>query len=285
MPEYTIPTSSTPTPDSPEYIQSMIDKGEGKPSVTPENLLAGKYKTEADLEKGILELARKSGNLEEFYKNLEKSSLGKTATPTTPPTESPASPTETQTTPTEEKTPTNDDVSNLLVAKGLDPTEFVEEINANGQLSEESYAKLQSAGFPKALVEEFIAGKQAMAERALKSVYDSAGGETQLKQMLTWAATGLSESEIDAFNSVMKSGNMAQVGLAVAGLKAKFESVVGKRVSTTPDLVTGVPSGGSQVAGYSSTAEMVSDMKDPRYKKDPAFRAMVEQKIRWSKAI
>ena len=58
MPEYTIPV--TPTTEDPNYIAEMVSKADGGPKPDEGSLLAGKYKSEAELEKGILELDRKS---------------------------------------------------------------------------------------------------------------------------------------------------------------------------------------------------------------------------------
>jgi hypothetical protein len=38
-------------------------------------------------------------------------------------------------------------------------------------------------------------------------------------------------------------------------------------------------SAGAANVGYASQAEMVRDMRDPKYNTDPAFRAKVEQKL------
>ena len=74
--------------ESQEHIDEMVAKAEGKePKQEVQNsaeggkeeqLLAGKYKTEEDLQKGILELLKKDQgeDLESLYKNLE-SQMGK----------------------------------------------------------------------------------------------------------------------------------------------------------------------------------------------------------------
>jgi hypothetical protein len=49
-----------------------------------------------------------------------------------------------------------------------------------------------------------------------------------------------------------------------------------------PKLLLGNGGGQSAVVGYRSQAEMQRDMRDPRYKTDPAFRADVGQKLKYA---
>ena len=52
-----------------------------------------------------------------------------------------------------------DDAEKTLSDKGLDISEFEQEFDATGGLSEESYAKLEQAGLGKAVVDSYIAGR------------------------------------------------------------------------------------------------------------------------------
>ena len=98
--------------------------------------------------------------------------------------------------------------------------------------------------------------------------------------MLGWASDNLEDGEIDAFNAAVNSGDMNQTMMAVQGLQARYSADATVEPSRT---VEGQPvtSGSS----YRSVAEMMQDMNDPRYQKDPAFRADVEQKLSRSNII
>jgi hypothetical protein len=84
----------------------------------------------------------------------------------------------------------------------------------------------------------------------------------------------LTPDEVKAFNAAV-IGTPAAQSLAISGLKARFEAAVG----SDPSLVRGSAAAGGAGAGYQSRAEVTADMKDPRYKKDPAYRAAVQAKL------
>ena len=70
------------------------------------------------------------------------------------------------------------------------------------------------------------------------------------------------------------NGDLETVKLTVAGLHARYANAVGNE----PNLISG------KAASYSSdkfesTAQLEEAMNDPRYKKDPAFRAKVEDRL------
>ena len=45
---------------------------------------------------------------------------------------------------------------NVLEAAGLNLDEFTQEFTDNGNLSEDSFSKLENAGFPRAMVDQYI---------------------------------------------------------------------------------------------------------------------------------
>jgi hypothetical protein len=98
--------------------------------------------------------------------------------------------------------------------------------------------------------------------------------------MTAWAAENLPEGEIDAFNTVMDSGNLNTIRLAVQGLRARYEQSNGRQ----GQLIQGETSGTGGSA-FRSVAEIVNAMKDPRYAKDPAYRKDVEQRVALSNAL
>ena len=148
---------------------------------------------------------------------------------------------------------------------------FSQEFFTTGKLSDESYKNLEGMGYPKAIVDQFIAGQQAVMAREEQAVYDSVGGKETYANMTKWASQNLGKDEIEAYNAAISSGNPAQVKFAVQGLQARFTAN-----TREPSLVAG---GKAAPAGFRSVAEVVAAMSDPKYKVDPAYRAEVERKI------
>lgn len=151
-------------------------------------------------------------------------------------------------------------------------TEFSQEFFTTGKLSDESYKNLEGMGYPKAIVDQFIAGQQAVIAREEQAVYDSVGGKDTYASMTQWASQNLGQDEIDAYNAAIGSGNPAQVQFAVKGLQARYASN-----NREPSLMSG--GGKAAPSGFRSVAEVVAAMSDPKYKVDPAYRAEVERKI------
>lgn len=170
------------------------------------------------------------------------------------------------------------DPAAALADKGLDINEFNTEFAAKGELGEESYAKLAKVGFDKATVDSVIAGQVALAEKRDNEGFAVAGGKEEFAKMSSWAAANMTAAEREAFNAAVSSPSVETMKLAVSGLRSRYEAVNGK----APTLVGGQPSSNSDV-GFASTAEMTAAMRDPRYKKDTAYRASVEAKVAASK--
>ena len=177
---------------------------------------------------------------------------------------------ETESTPTEE-------AKEAVESVGLNFDAMSEEYMENGQLSSDTYAELESKGIPKNIVDAYIQGQQSIANNVKGDIFNSVGGEENYTQMTEWAADNMNQAEKDAFNLAVNSGDMAQAKLAVEALNARYKNMVG----VEPNLVGGRPS--ESVDTYQSWAQVTTDMKNPAYSKDPAFRATVEKKLGRSK--
>jgi hypothetical protein len=175
-----------------------------------------------------------------------------------------------------------EDEAALEAAKkaGVDLTEYSNEFWEQGDLTEERRGevaeKLKSVFGDEAqsIVNEFVEGKKLILKNQQTMLYNEAGGETQYKAMVNWAAQNLTQQEIAAYDKAVE-GDIHQAQLAIGGLRAKYERAVGR----DPNLVTGENSVAGSSAGYKSKAEMMEDMSNPKYKKDPAFRERVQKKI------
>ena len=170
------------------------------------------------------------------------------------------------------------DASDREVLTMDDIRPFSEEFAEKGELGEESYRKLDDLGFPRELVDNYIQGMSAYSQQQSTQMMAAVGGEESYNQMTEWASKSLSENEINAYNAIMDSGDPSQIDIAVRGMHARF-----KANDTEPSLIQGDTVNVNN--GFNSTAEVTAAINDPRYRKDPAYRKEVQQKIQMSKVL
>ena len=189
--------------------------------------------------------------------------------------------TPTEEVPTEETTPTeevpiedSEAIKNELVSKGLDFDKFAQEYENDGQLSNESLQALEKAGYPKPIVDAYIAGLEAKAEKFTNSVKALAGGDKGWEELATFIkAQG--EATTKAFNDVLNSGNIGAIKLAVEGLQAQKVAKYGTSNKTLLGSNGNMPSN----TGYETQEEVVKAMSDKRYGKDANYTRTVQMKL------
>lgn len=158
-------------------------------------------------------------------------------------------------------------------------SKYSEEFFKTGALTEKSYKELTALGYPKSVVDQFIAGQKAVLAAEEAQVFSTVGGKESYDSLIKWAGANLSTEEIDAYNQSVESGNMNQVMFAVKGLQARYSSAN----KGEPKLAGGL--GRTSPTGFNSVAQVVAAMSDPKYKTDPAYRAEVERKIASSNVL
>lgn len=156
---------------------------------------------------------------------------------------------------------------------GVDFEGLQQEFADNGELSDSTYEDLQKRGIPRDMVDTYIEGQKALATEYQTELYGFAGGEENYNEMAEWATENLSDDEVDAYNDAIVSGNSAQARLAIDGLVQRYRNAEGVQ----PRLVGGKAS--ASVDTYNSWAQVTADMAKPEYKKDPAFRQAVSNKL------
>ena len=240
--------------------QDSLQVGE-KLVAEQEQLLAGKYKSAEDLEQAYLSLQKKLGQEEET--DYEESDEGYA-----------------------EEEGSDEEVPEDAPAVSL-INEASEEYYANdGQLSEETISKfseMSSQDLVNAYLEIQANNPQAaqqstqMSEAQVNSVQNSAGGEANYNRVVEWAASNLPDNQIDAFDSVVDSGNPAAIGIAFQGLQSQYNEANGYEGR----MLQGKPASSSGEI-FRSQAELVAAMGDPRYENDPAYRADIISKLEQS---
>ena len=244
-----------------EEEQNSLEVGE-KLVAEQEGLLAGKYKNAEELESAYLSLQKKLGQTEE--ETGEEKGEGY-----------------------REEEESDEEVSEYAPAISL-INDASEEYYANdGALSEETisrFTEMSSQDLVNAYMEMTETGQinQAaqsyeMSDAQVNSVMNAAGGESNYNTVVEWAASNLGDRQIDAFDSVVDSGNPAAIGIAFQGLQSAYNEANGYEGRM---LQGRAPSSAGET--FRSQAELVAAMGDPRYDNDPAYRADVIAKLEQS---
>ena len=226
-----------------------------------EQLLAGKYKNAEELESAYLSLQKKLGQQEEG-EEYEEGEEGYT-----------------------EEEESDEEVFEDAPAVSLINEASAEYYANDGELSEETinkFSEMSSQDLVNAYMEIQRNNPQAqqsydMSDAEVNSVKNAAGGEANYDRVVQWAADNLPDSQVNAFDSVVDTGNAAAIGIAFQGLQSAFDEANGYE---------GRMLQGKAPASYGETfrsqAELVAAMGDPRYENDPAYRADVVAKLEQS---
>lgn len=168
-------------------------------------------------------------------------------------------------------------VAEDLKSKGIDFNALAKEFDDNGELSKQSLQALEKAGYPKAVVDAYIAGLEATVNKFVSTVKSFAGGDKGYEELARYLQTQPKEV-IDGFNAAIESGNLNQIKLSIEGIKANMRASYG---TSNPTIMSG-QQGAMLTTGYTSQEEMIKDMSDPRYQKDAKFTREVMRKIKYA---
>jgi hypothetical protein len=222
-----------------------------------QELLAGKYRDAAELEQAYLELQKKLGSNEPEEPEAE----------------------------VQEKEEEKEEEVEYSEGASLIQEASTEYFQNGGQLTPETLDKFSSMS-SRELVEAYMElqanNPQPQQEvevvdlspQEVNVIQNSVGGEQAYSQLVSWASENLPEEYINAYDSVVESGNVQAIQIAVAGLRSQYEQSVGYEGR----MLTGKAA--SQAADvFRSQAEVVRAMNDPRYDSDPAYRQDVFDKL------
>lgn len=144
--------------------------------------------------------------------------------------------------------------------------------------SEETAAKLVEAGIPAEVQAVYLAGLDALGKQNEATIHGYAGGAENYSAMATWAASTLTDAELDAFNDSLENPGLREN--AVRGLFARYQTAR----PSEGQQITPVNAGASAGDVYKSRDELLKDQKDPRYGTDSSFRQTVMEKLGRSQA-
>jgi len=226
-----------------------------------DDLLAGKYKDAQELEKAYVELQKKLG---------DKGSKDSPEAGDTQDSEEVESKEDQQ----------DEDEADVDTSKDGILDQLWDEANKDEYSKEtlEELSKLDSVDIAdmhlryRQQVEQNI--PQPITEQQATELKNVAGGDQQYGEMLQWAKDNLNPQEVQMFDTVIERGDPLAAFFAVRSLAYRYQDSQGREGK----MVTGTaPRGdGSQ---FTSQAEVVEAMSDPRYDRDPAFRQNIMKKL------
>ena len=272
--------AETLTVDTTPQTETVIDESGSTEGLTPdeqdslqvgeqiqeqtEQLYAGKYKSAEELEKAYGELQKKLG---------EKGDEDSQEAGDSEPAES------------EETTEEAEETSQPSAAAELITSASEEYASNDGKLSPETLEKFSSMS-SKELVEAYMKVQSSLpqgdlldnagdiSDATVNEIKNYAGGEKSYGDMVQWASENLDSGAVEAFDSIVNTGSIDAIKLAVNGLKAQYQNAVGFEGT----MVTG-KAPVEQKDVYRSQAELVAAMSDRRYDNDPAYRQDVIAKL------
>ena len=220
-------------------------------------LLAGKYKNAEDLEKAYVELQKKLGDQDDVQEGKETQEVKDESETDEPEAES------------------NPAISLLTEANN----EYYENGNQLKPETLERFKEMSSSDLVNAYLEMQKNNPEAnqqeadMADSQINKIQNSVGGENEYKKLMNWAGQNLEKNEIDAFDSLINTGNVDAIQLGVTALKSKYENANGYEGR----MLTGKAAKAEDV--FRSQAQLVEAMSDPRYDRDPAYRQDVVARL------
>lgn len=165
-------------------------------------------------------------------------------------------------------------IKKSLKDKGVDFNVAVKEYERTGDLSEETIKDLENAGYPIEVVESFIEGRKAIEAKFTHTIYDSVGGEKEYQKIVTWASNNLQKKSIDSFNRAIDNNNFDAIVLMLEGMKSKM---IAKMGTTKKSIHGSAKPHQSQPKGFTSKADIIKAMSDPRYGREAKYTQEVEQ--------
>ena len=255
------PLSYANTPDTEvltDEEQDSLEVGE-ELEAQHEQLLAGKYKNAEDLESAYLELQKKLGTND--GENLEGDEGRE-----------------------EEGEGDYEEVPDASPAVSLIEEASAEYYENDGELTPETiekFSSMSSQDLVNAYIEIQKNNPQAqqtqaveLSDSSVNEIQNAAGGSNAYDQLTSWAADNLPSQEIDAFDNLIDSGNVAAIKMGLTALQSKYNDANGYEGRM---LQGKSPNSSGQV--YRSQAELVQAMGDPRYENDPAYRQDVIERL------
>lgn len=185
-------------------------------------------------------------------------------------------------------------IAGLMSSAGVNFKAVAEHWDKTGEIPAKVYDAFEGVGISRGMVDRYLDGVSAARSdvaaegaEAAAAVLAIAGGEESYGRMVKWAAANYSPEEAAEYNEVLTGENTTVQAqrMAVKALVARYEAANGK---LPPRSLTGRTAAAEAEADgdkFASSAEVIAAMKDPRYKRDAAYRQEVEAKTARSRVF
>ena len=121
--------------------------------------------------------------------------------------------------------------------------------------------------------------QQEQANAVVEAIFQQTGGEQKYHAMASWAAKNMDQAAVESFNAAIRSGDKDRAISAVKGMQYDYMTQTGYE----PRLIGGRAPVSEGPKGFTSEAQVVAAMADPRYQngpmQDPAYVKEVEARL------
>ena len=121
--------------------------------------------------------------------------------------------------------------------------------------------------------------QQEQAKAVVEAIFQQTGGEQKYHAMAAWAAKNMDKAAVESFNAAIRSGDKDRAISAVKGMQYDYMTQTGYE----PRLIGGRAPVSEGPKGFTSEAQVVAAMADPRYQngpmQDPAYVKEVEARL------
>lgn len=212
-----------------------------------QQLLAGKYQSAEELERGYLELQKRLSS-------------------------------QTEDTPTEQSTEEPEEEEEEVEVNG-DLFDSIMESYRTGEWDDgivDEVSKMDPIDVANMFLEKQGEGQQVevATQEDVEQIQESVGGMESYQNMIQWAGQNLSEDEIALYDTAMDKGDPLTMFFAAQALSARYQDALGY----DGEMLTGTAPRNTKDV-FRSQAELVAAMSDPRYDKDPAYRQDIADKL------
>ena len=257
-----VQANETP-PMSSQDIESLRDEN---------GLIAGKFKTAADMVNSYKELEGKLGAIDQTAEEE----------------------TQTEETQTEESNENfdaaevyGDGLASVLEEVGIDPQVISKTFEETGSITEDDYKKLGEAGFSKGVIDTYLNGigresnpAEDIKESQLNDILSVTGGEEGYSKLRDWTQKNMPDETLKAFDKILDTQDPTMIKVAVQGFAAQMREAEGYE----PQLING-RTAASNTNTFKTQAELTKAMSDPRYGKDQDYTLSVYKRLEDSKVV
>ena len=254
-----VQANETP-PMSSQDIESLRDEN---------GLIAGKFKTAADMVNSYKELEGKLGSIENTAEESTEES-------------------------TEESNENfdaaevyGDGLASVLEEVGIDPQVISKTFEETGSITEDDYQKLGEAGFSKQVIDTYLNGigkesnpAEDIKESQLEDILSVTGGEEGYTKLRDWTQKNMPDETLKAFDKILDTQDPTMIKVAVQGFASQMKESEGYE----PQLING-RTATSNTNTFKTQAELTKAMADPRYGKDEAYTLSVYDRLKESKVV